>query len=346
MSENKNKQNYKRIAISCAKVISFILVFVIILEALSLTVFSKNNATKYKNKFQNAYNYVNEVDNSIDIIALGNSNLYSCFCPLKLWDKRGYTSTVIASPRQTVSMSYTMLTEVLRKQSPKMVILDAGMIYEGVELTFDDDKKKTDRLPVIPYINDNQLTNDIQNHFTVFQLHDNWKRLSSNPKDKGAETNYNHGFYFNKKIKRTVPNKNMNYTDSVSEFPQDSKVYLDKTVALCKSKGIKLMLINAPSLNEWSYARHNGVKEFAQSNNADYIDFNTLDDYEINYDKDFRDKGFHMNYYGAKKITNYIGKYINNTYPDLIEDKRENADYSYWNDDKEKFIKNNKIKVF
>lgn len=353
MNENEKRKSKKRIAISAIKVISFILVFVLLLEGLSLTVFSKSSATKYKNKFQNAYAYANEVKNSIDIVGLGNSNLYSALCPVKLWDKRGYTSTIVASPRQTVSMTYTMLSEVLKTQSPKFVILEAEMFYEGVDLDLDFDKKDAPkkRLPVIPYVTDDQFTTDIENHFTIFLLHDSWKKVSlRSKKDEGSpnnkETIYNHGFYFNKAIKKVSPNDNMKYTDAAEAIPEETMLYLNKIIALCEKNDIQLMFINVPSLTTWSYARHNAVAEFSKENDIPYLDFNTLEDFEINYQKDFRDKGNHMNYYGAKKITNYIGKYINKNYADIIDDKRKNDDYSYWYDDKEAFIQNHGIKVF
>lgn len=346
MSENKKKQKNKKI-ISAVKVISFILTFVVLLEALSATAFSKSNATTYTNKYRHAYNYANEKENTIDIVALGNSNLYSSFCPVRLWDKQGYTGTVIASPRQTVSMSYSMLTEVLTTQSPKFVLLETDMFYEGVEFNpGSKDGKRKNRLPVIPYITDSQLTNDIQNHFSVFLLHDRWKKLSLKSENEYEKADVAHGYLFNKKIKKVTPNSNMDYTNDTEAMPEETVAYLNKMIDTCKNNGIRLLFFGAPSLTDWSYARHNAVDNFCKENGIDYLDFNTLEDYEINYDRDFRDKGNHMNYYGAKKITNYIGDFIKENYSDIIEDKRENSDFSYWYDNKEKFIENNKIKKF
>lgn len=348
MNEKKNRNNK---IINSIKVISFILVFVAVLEIFSMTVFSKSNATTYKNKFKNAYNYVNEVENSIDIIALGNSNMYSAICPVKLWDKKGYTSTVIASPRQSVAMTYTMLYDALEKQSPKMVILEQDMFYEGVEFNpeavEEQAKSQTNkRLPTVPYITDDQLTTDIQNHFTIFLLHDSWKQMIKNAKNIGNDATFNHGYYFNKTVKKNAPNSNMDYTDTVEAMPEDAELYLNKILDLCRENNIELMFIGTPSLTNWSYARHNAVEAFADKNNISYLDFNTLEDYEINYKRDYRDKGNHMNYYGAKKITNYIGNFIKNNYPDLIEDKRKNDDFAYWYDDKARFIEYHKIKKF
>lgn len=344
---SKKMSKNKRILIDAAKVISFALVFVIILQVLSVTVYSKNNATRYTNKFQGAYGFANEVPNSLDIVALGSSNFYSAICPVKLWDDRGYTSTIVASPRQTVSMSYTLLTEILQKQKPKVVLLEAGMLYEGIDLDDDTGKKnKGSRLPAIPYVNDDQLTNDIENYFTVFRLHDNWKLIARNPIKKGNKNKFNHGYYFSNKIKEVTANSNMKYSDASAPIPQDSQIYLNKIALLCKANDIKLVIVTTPTLNEWTYPRHNSVADYAVKNDIDFVDLNTKENFDMNLKKDFRDNGFHVNYYGAKKVTKRLGDFISTTYPDLIEDKRQSPDFSYWYDDKEQFINDNKIKVF
>ncbi len=354
--DEKRKKEIKKFIISGVKVISFILVFVILIEVLSVTVFSKSKATTYKNKFKNAYNFVNEADNTIDIIGLGNSDLYSALVPVRLWDKKGYTSTVVASPHQTTSMCYAMLNEILKKQSPKFVILEADMFYEGIKLNsekINSASNKIKNLNFFPYISNQYLTEAIENQFPVFLLHDRWKKIAMGFLGKKEEnkndvknSNFDHGYVFHKNIKKVFPNSNMDYTDAVEELPQDTVIYLSKITTLCKNNNIQLMIINVPTLTSWSCARHNAVKEYADNNNIPYLDFNMLEDYKINYKRDFRDNGNHMNYYGAKKITNYIGNYIKENYSDIIEDKRENPDYSSWNDDKKTFISIYKIKKF
>lgn len=348
MRENKNKKTKNRIGINIIKLVSFGLVFVMVLEILSATVFSKSNATTFKNNFMNAYNYVNEVEDSIDIVALGNSNMYSALCPLKLWDEQGYTSTIIASPRQTAAITSTLLEDVLKTQSPKIVILEADMFYEGVELDENivDESTSKKRLPVIPYITDDKITTDIQNRFTVFLLHDQWKNMIANPANIGDDAMFNHGYFFNDEIKETSANDKMNPTQLIDALPDEAVLYMNKIIDICDKENIKLMLINSPSLNTWSYARHNAVEQFAKENNIDYLDFNTLDDYTVEYDKEFRDKGIHVNYYGSSKITAYVGNYIADNYKELIDDKRENAEFLYWNDDRDRFIEYYRIENF
>ena len=71
---------------------------------------------------------------------------------------------------------------------------------------------------------------------------------------------------------------------------------------------------------------------------VDYIDTNLLrDDIPIDWKKDTKDKGDHLNYNGAVKMTNYIGKYLDDT--KLFKDKRNDTSYDNWNTCLDKFEK-------
>ena len=50
----------------------------------------------------------------------------------------------------------------------------------------------------------------------------------------------------------------------------------------------------------------------------------------IDWEKDTRDGGNHLNFYGARKVSNYLGKYFSKKMK--IENKKNKAEYSNWND--------------
>ena len=60
-----------------------------------------------------------------------------------------------------------------------------------------------------------------------------------------------------------------------------------------------------------------------------YIDLNYMqEEVPIDWMTDTFDGGDHLNYDGAKKVSAYLGKYLNET--GLFEDKRNNPEYDYW----------------
>ena len=75
----------------------------------------------------------------------------------------------------------------------------------------------------------------------------------------------------------------------------------------------------------------------AKKENVDYIDFNMLTaQLKIDLSKSFRDNGTHMNYTGAKKVTDYLGAYIAENYN--LADLRGDKSYSYWDDSYNNFV--------
>ena len=84
----ETKAYLKRTAIGCVKILSFLLVLAILLEVLSLTYFSKKGATHYKTSLSKAYAFLQEPDNSIDVLCIGNSDLYSAVVPADFWTQQ------------------------------------------------------------------------------------------------------------------------------------------------------------------------------------------------------------------------------------------------------------------
>lgn len=120
---------YKNAVNDCVKIIAFMLAFLLVLEGLSLSVFSGRSAAKFSARLRDAYSFVDEPDDTIQIACIGNSNMYSGFVPFQLWNDYGYTSTVCASPFQSVEESLGLMEKMYKTQSPKLVLVETDMFY-------------------------------------------------------------------------------------------------------------------------------------------------------------------------------------------------------------------------
>ena len=58
---------------------------------------------------------------------------------------------------------------------------------------------------------------------------------------------------------------------------------------------------------------------------------------DIDWNKDTRDAGDHLNYYGAVKVTDFIGQYVKENYD--MPDNRSNPEYVKWNESLERYLK-------
>ena len=51
---------------------------------------------------------------------------------------------------------------------------------------------------------------------------------------------------------------------------------------------------------------------------------------KIDWSKDTRDKGDHLNHYGAVKVSEYVADYLKNS--GLLMDHRTDKEFKHWND--------------
>jgi len=122
----------------------------------------------------------------------------------------------------------------------------------------------------------------------------------------------------------------MKPSDKKEKIPIKNKPYLKSIKELCEENGAQLMLVSTPSLKNWNSERHNTVAELAEEFGLEYIDMNTLkQDVPINWTKDTKDAGDHLNHIGAEKATAYFGNYLSSK--NILEDHRNDPSYSDWN---------------
>ena len=97
-----------------------------------------------------------------------------------------------------------------------------------------------------------------------------------------------------------------------------------------------------PSESSWNYKRHNAVKKFAKERDLPFVDLNLdRDRFDFDWTTDSRDGGNHLNTRGARKVTQFIGKYLKEHYD--LTDHRGNPNYSVWHEDYKEYLKQIKI---
>lgn len=359
MEKSEKKIFTKPNIVSFVKTVSFVLVFIIVLQSLSVGVFSKSKATTYKNKFNKAYSYLLEPDNSLDIVGIGSSNLYSAFVPTTLWENYGYTSCVISKPHQTTVESYGFLKEVLKTQTPKLLIIETDMLYENAD-KFDPNGKQHGKIyqnavkarkkldDFYNNLNADEFQDGVMSRFSIFKFHNRWKTLKTkdlkNTKSQSGYQAIDHGYNFNNSVKAAKANGNMKESDIIEPIDNENQLYLNKMLQLCNENGITPILIEVPSNDSWNYYRHNAVARFAEENSVEFIDLNLyLKQIDFDIKTDYRDGGSHCNYFGAEKVTNYLGGVIKDDYSSEISDKRNDSDFAYWYESVRAFDKKYKV---
>ncbi len=293
----------------------------VVLLAVSSFVFApKDNTQEFGMEETKANGILGEPENSIDVLVIGDSEAYSSISPLQIWNDTGYTSYISASSNQTLDYSYFLLQRALENQSPKMVILETNTIFREVP----------PRTALMTWV---------KKQFAVFRYHNRWKNLHW--RDFTGQASYswsdeNKGYVFSRLVKASSIKNHMRPSQLQEKIPSLNTMYVQKIQELCKSRDIRLVLMSMPSTINWNYPKHNSVEQLAKELGCQYVDLNLMNDrLKIDWEKDTRDKGDHLNYFGAQKVTGYLSHFLQNS--GLLSDHRKDPEFHMWDQALQKY---------
>ena len=293
---------------------AFLLILVVLLEALSPVFLPKNNTVEAGTQDVQADGILGEPENTIDVLFLGSSEAYSSFIPLEIWGEYGITSYACSTPAQRVYQSVEYLRSVFMTQRPKIVMLAALAICWDNSPADIVSKRSAEWLPVVRY-------------------HDRWKSLKAedfyqSPRYTHVEAEKGYRLYLGARAANTA--EYMEPTKEVARIPSENLWHLERIQQLCQEYGAQLVLVSVPSTDNWNGMRHNAVAALAESMGIVYLDLNLMQqEVPIDWETDSWDEGDHLNYTGAKKVTAFMGKWLAET--GLFEDKRNQEAYGQWN---------------
>lgn len=256
-----------------------------------------------------------ENKNSIDVVFLGDSESYSAFIPLKIWRDRGITSYVCGTSSQELCYSYELLTKSFKTQKPKIVVLETNAIFRN-------------------FSRSSVISTKAQGLFAVFRYHDRWKSLQPKSWALSADKTYDDrskGYLYNTTMNGASVDGYMAATDEKEPISSENSKYVEKIRDYCRKNGAELVLVSVPSTKNWDMRKHNAVTELSKKLGIEYIDMNLLGgEIPIDWKRDTRDRGDHMNFTGAMKVSAYMGDFFASK--NVFRDKRNDAAYKDWND--------------
>lgn len=308
----------KKIIMKCVVFCTILLIILLILSRLFVPKNNTRTAGIAKNKAL-AMGVLAEPENTIDALLIGDSESYTSFIPLEAWHEYGYTSYVCGTPAQKLSLTGTFIYDVLKKQSPKVIMIEMNTMYRRASLV-------------------NPLEQVLMRMFPAIEYHNRWKKLTN--EDFSGKVDYRYvqpdkGFYYSTKIESAKNEKYMKETETVKKVPRANRLYLKLIKDYCESKGIEVVLYSCPSIVNWDTERHNGIVKLAKELNLEYIDLNVEESIKIDWEKDSRDEGDHLNFTGSLKTTRFLAEYLGTK---NLPDHRSDKSYNSWNEYYKKYI--------
>ena len=291
----------------------FFSLLLLLLGAASAVFVPKDNSEKAGMEQVAANGILAEEENSIDLLMIGDSESHSAFTPMQMWKEQGIAAYVCGTSGQPMHLSLRFLEQALERQHPMVVVLETNTIFRE-------------------YGYDEYLFSRLQKMFPVFQYHNRWKAMYWH--DFGGRIAYTwkedfKGYNFSVETNASDTQKHMNPSWKFQTMSRKNRMVLDRMHEICREHGAALVLVSTPSTINWNYAKHNTVALYAKERGIAYLDLNMADDFKcIDWKTDTRDKGDHLNYYGAVKVSSYLAGRLKQEYG--LPDHRGDAAYRSW----------------
>lgn len=315
--------------------VSILITIVLIVSGmLTLTNIVQRKSSDFK------YNPFFAEEKDFDVLFLGTSHVINAVFPMELWNDYGITSYNFGGHGNEIATTYWTLINALDYTSPQLVVVDCLKLSSEakafknnnyVHYSLDAFPLTLNKIKAIFDLMEKGKRLEFLCDFSIY--HTRWNELTESDfiptsnKEKGAEYRPAVG------IPNEIPTVNNN-----EKCPSNTiaATYLRKIIEACKERGIDVLLTYLPfPASEEEQKEAHLVYDIANEYGVNYINFLDMPDC-INYATDCYDEDSHLNPSGARKVTDYLGKYITAHYG--LGNKNADETYSSWNTSYREYI--------
>lgn len=235
---------------------------------------------RYMLVYPKLLSFQDEQKNSMDYLFVGDSLSWAGYNPVLYEKDTGYKGFNLSTSGQAPVDSYFFVKNALKTQKPKVLVLETHGFFNNnyfVKDTF---------LSIFPIFNYHAMYRFDLKAEGKSNLGFNWTE---------AKQAYVGGNSYSHSLKRKILGDHL------------STEFLTKIKDLCDKHGIRLILCSTPTKINWCQEEHDLVKKWTSENKITYYDFNLIDQQiGLDWNKDTRDAGDHLNSFGEEKLRRYF----------------------------------------
>lgn len=276
----------------------------------------------------NISGFEKEEENTLDVVLIGSSEVYTGYAPTLAWEEYGYTSYNLASPGIAGNLYLPLLKEALRRQNPKVVVFEVnGFLYD--EKYYKREGQFRNVVDTLPWSSNKEeiiqtmVEEEVQlsYYFPLLAYHTSW----STPLSFLAPDLYKIASLFSGETKlkgfSTFSNTYQFQGDESNrvskELTEISKEYLDQLLQYCKDRGMENVLFyRAPhGYQAASEELLQAIQKEVEDYGYDFLNCTGDLSVEIGIDPetDYYNAD-HLNLRGARKFTSYLGAFLESHY--------------------------------
>ena len=319
--ENQIEQESRKQGKSAVSFAGFVLLVLICLAVLSRVTWPKKAGDPLTSRDEIDQLILGQEKDSIDVMILGDSEAIANLSPLTMWEEEGITALNLGSVAQHMYRGREYLELALTVQSPKLVLLEADCLYL-TEL----------------FKPENYVISRVGSFLPVFRNHDIWKEWvlgeeavkRDEIERKKVELRLKYmGYHYSGDIAPAKGTEERKATGNGEPVPYWNRVGAKDLLRICRKEGMELIIVSTPTLTNWNQERHEGVEALAKELGVPYVDMTRYgEDFPIQWGRDSRDKGDHLNHSGAVKVSAWLASYLKEAYD--LPDHREDTGYDAW----------------
>lgn len=281
-------------------------------------------------------NFYKQDKNTVDVLFIGSSNVYSNVSPQILWDEAGIASFVFAGSGQPVWNSYYYLKEAYKTQQPSLVVVDMLNLaaipdYQDISQTYIHTtglRSSMNKLEEIMNCSERKNWGALITGWPV--IHSRWKEGGRLLKEKEVKFGaIEKGFY-------PVHLRNFSYDYSYHpevypgsdiKMTEKNEKYLRMIIELAQEHGSQVLLLKTPYvLNQNADSAYNQAEQIAAEYGVKALNMNKLD-FGFVYTLELQDTQ-HLNDEGVKRVGEYLVRYLKENYE--LPDRRNDERYRSW----------------
>lgn len=269
--------------------------------------------------------YFKEPENTLDVLLIGASELYTGFNSPIAWEKYGFTSYAVTYAGMQGSMYKTILKKALETQSPKLVVFEINGFLHG-------DKYYNYRRPIHAWFDsvgvDGEGKEFLKEHIPkenlpefylpFYKYHENWRRPVICARNAATRLYLEtEGISYSKSFANTnLTRKNGEIKERKITFTQKSAEYMTELLKFCREEGLEnVLFFRAPHcMKNTNLTAAQEIEKLIGSYGYRFVDFeNAYGQISLDTKNDFYNLE-HLNIRGMEKFTDFFGKYICDNY--------------------------------
>ena len=236
---------------------------------------------------------LSEPRDSIDLLVIGDSESYTSIDPRIIYRKYGVSTYAAGQAGATMADTEEILKKTFTRQMPSVVLYETNSLYRKGPAQGDVGAK---------------ISNTFYRFFPLLKYHSAWK----SPFIAKFLKTYK-GFRIDRRVRAYRGGSYMDKNRFAYDEPIDRN-NLKSLLAMkkfCENKGARFIMYSAPSPKNYDYGKHMELTRLAAKEHIEYIDLNMHNkEMHIDWKRDTRDRGDHLNLYGARKTTLFMGRYL------------------------------------